>query len=158
MSNPADQFMPPKLMLSVRLQLFKFEGGSCPIDFHELDGRNAWFNESSAAWFSFRISRLCEFRIVMGIMTGYLGVACEAPLDSGRMITSNPEQSNGFDCIILPELAGATPTTPAKHRWLSSKYVIYAFCLIVKGYFVLIWTIQTSTFPLTFALPTPYIS
>ena len=45
----------------------------CSMDFHEQDGRDARFNGSCSAQFSVQMSRMCEFRVIMGIMTGLLG-------------------------------------------------------------------------------------
>ena len=41
------------------------------MDFHDEDGRDV--SESCAARFSVKTSRLCEFRVIIGIMTGLLG-------------------------------------------------------------------------------------
>ena len=43
---------------------------------------------------------------------GCLGVVCEAPEGSGRMVMPKPERSDGFDVIIRPEPECASQTTP----------------------------------------------
>ena len=40
------------------------------------------FSESYAVWISVKISRICEFRVIMGIMTGLLGCCSSSTLGS----------------------------------------------------------------------------
>ena len=69
--KPSRSVYVPNSIPSVQLHLRREWQSS--IDFQEQDGRNARISESRAAQFSLEISRICEFRVIMGIMTGLLG-------------------------------------------------------------------------------------
>ena len=109
-SNPAGQFM----------LLIKYN--PCDYIYFSTDGvtmltgfpRTRWprrrFNESYAVRISLKISRICEFLVIMGIMAGLLGWCT----GTGRMITSKPSLRSGFDCIIRPAPSGARRTTPSQ--------------------------------------------
>ena len=62
------------------------------------------FSESYAVWISVKILRICEFRVIMGIMTGLLGCCSSSTLGSS---------TNDY-CIIRPAPSGAGRTTPSQ--------------------------------------------
>ena len=68
------------------------------------------FSESCAVRISVKISRICEFRVIMGIMTGLLGCCSSSTLGS----RANEYLRSGFDCIIRPVPSGAGRTTPSQ--------------------------------------------
>ena len=102
----------PHLVQSVLLHLFKHSGGDVAhqISMNKCPRRR--LSGSYTARISVKISRICEFRAIMGIMTSLLGCCCPAPLRAGRMIMSKLSLRSGFDCIIPPAPSGAGRTTP----------------------------------------------
>ena len=62
------------------------------------------FTESYAVRISVKISRICEFRVIKGIMIGLLGCCSSSTL-------------SGFDCIIRPAPSGAgrPPSQPGHY-------------------------------------------
>ena len=92
------------------------------------------FSKNYAAWISVKISRICEFRAVMGTMTGLLGYC-----------SSNTLRSRVNDyCLIRPAPSGAGRTTPSQpgqyflngfwkrekyksNKWFRVKKVEYSF-------------------------------
>ena len=96
----------PHLVQSVRLHLFKYRGGDNAHWVSKCNGRcrdrtrvaisrvqclNHWaikvperrrFSESCVVRISVKISRICEFRVMMGIMTGLLGCCLSSTLGS----------------------------------------------------------------------------
>ena len=95
------------------------------------------FSESYAVQIPVKISRICEFRVLMGIMTGLPGCCSSSTLGSRandyvkthryarvwRMITS--KLRSGFNCIIRPAPSGAGRTTPSQpgHYPLNSCWI-----------------------------------
>ena len=63
----------PHLVQSVRLLLFKYRGVTMLTGFPRTRWPRPQFSESYAIRISVKISRICEFRVIMGIMTGLLG-------------------------------------------------------------------------------------
>ena len=70
------------------------------------------FSESYAVRISVKISRICEFRVIMGIMTGLLG--CCSSSTVGSRANDYVKTREGFDCIIRPAPSRAGRTTPSQ--------------------------------------------
>ena len=54
----------------------------CSIDFQQQHGREATPSESYVARIPVKISRICDFHVIMGIMTGLLGCCSSSTLRS----------------------------------------------------------------------------
>ena len=72
----------PHLVQSVRLLLFKYRGGDNAHWISKNKMAATAFSESYAVWISVKILRICEFRVIMGIMTGLLGCCSSSTLGS----------------------------------------------------------------------------
>ena len=70
------------------------------------------FSESNAARISVKISLICVFSVIMGIMTGLHRAVRPTPRGAGRVMQSIPERDEGFDVIISPALEGAGRKSP----------------------------------------------
>ena len=72
----------PHLLQTVLAFIQSQRGWQCSLDFL----RTIWswrrFSESYAAQISVKISRICEFRVIMGIMTGLLGCCPSSTIGS----------------------------------------------------------------------------
>ena len=87
-----------------------------------------WFSESYAVRISVKISRICEFRIIMEIMTGLLGCCSSSTLGSRAKHCVKPSRRSAFDCIIRPAPSGTGRTTPSQpgHYPLNNAFSIYS--------------------------------
>ena len=63
----------PHLVQSVRLLLFKYRGVTMLTGFPRTRWPRRRFSDSYAVRISVKISRICEFRVIMGIMSGRRG-------------------------------------------------------------------------------------
>ena len=72
----------PHLVQSVRLHLFKYIGVTMLTGFSRTRWPRRRFSESYAVRISVKISRICEFRVIMGIMTGLIGCCSSSTLGS----------------------------------------------------------------------------
>ena len=72
----------PHLVQSVGLLLFKYRGVTMLTGFARTRWPRLRFSESYAVRISMKILRICEFRVIMGIMTGLLGCCSSSTLGS----------------------------------------------------------------------------
>ena len=72
----------PPLVQSVRLLSFKYRGVTMLTGFPRTRWPRLRFSESYAVRISVKISQICEFRVIMGIITGLLGCCSSSTLGS----------------------------------------------------------------------------
>ena len=80
------------LVQSMRLFLFKYRGVTILTGFPKTRWPWRQFSESYAVRISVKISRNCEFRVIMGIMTGLLGCCSSSTLGAwcyAQVLTSS---------------------------------------------------------------------
>ena len=103
------------LVQSVRLIYFSAEGVTMFTVFPRTRWPRRRFSESYAVRISVKISRICEFRVIVGIMTGLLGCCSSAPERAGRMITPNPRYARVLTASFpLAAPSGSGRTTPSQ--------------------------------------------
>ena len=111
----------PHSVQSVRLHYLSTEGVTMLTGFPRTRWPRRRFSESYAVQISVKISRICEFRVIMGIMTGLLWCCSSSTSGAGGMITSKPSLRLSFDCIIRPAPSGAGTINTLADRSLSPK-------------------------------------
>ena len=82
-SNPAGQYMPFISYSPCDCIYLSTEGVTILTGFPGTIWPRRWFSESCAVRISVKISRICEFRVIMGIMTGML-VCCSSGTPGSR--------------------------------------------------------------------------
>ena len=108
-SDPAGQFM----------SVYGGRGEGCKgsMNSQEQDGRDARFSRSYATQFPVEISRICEFCVIMGIMTRLLGRCLLSTLGlRANDYVKKTSLRSDFNCIIRLEPSGASQTTSAQPR------------------------------------------
>ena len=81
-----------------------------------------WFSESYAVRISVKISRICEFRVIMGIMTGLLGCCSSSTLGSRANDYVKTLATLGFWLHHSPCSLGCWTNNTLAARSLSPKY------------------------------------
>ena len=112
----------PHLVQSVRLYLFKHSGLTMLTGFPRTRWPRRRFSESYAVRISVKISRICEFRVIMGIMTGLLGCCSSSTL--GSRANDYAKTTFGFWLHHSPCSLGCWTNNTLAARSLSPKYTI----------------------------------
>ena len=86
------------------------------------------FSESYAVRISVKISRICEFRVIMGIMTGLLGCCSSSTLGSRANDYVKTLATLGFWLHHSPCSLGCWTNNTLAARSLSPKYIICDAC------------------------------
>ena len=112
----------PPLVQSVRLLSFKYRGVAMLIGFPRTRWPRLRFSESYAVRISVKISRICEFRVIMGIMTGLLGCCSSSTLGSRANDYVKTLATLGFWLHHSPCSLGCWTNNTLAARSLSPKY------------------------------------
>ena len=109
----------PHLVQSVQFIYLSTEGVAMLTGFPRTRWPRRWFSESYAVRISVKISRICEFRVIMGIMTGLLGCCSSSTLGSRA---NDYVKTLGFWLHHSPCSLGCWTNNTLAARPLSSKH------------------------------------
>ena len=121
-SNPAGQFLPLINYNPCDCFYLSTEGVTMLTEFPRKRWPRQRFSESYTVRISVKVSRICESRVIIGIMTGLLGCCSSSTLGS----KANDYVRSGFDCIIRPAPSDAGWTKPSQpsHYSLNNKIIL----------------------------------